>query len=112
MRADMSRPLVRGALLRREILPLNPATANFATYLQLTGLRAVAEGGRFEMGLRCRLLRAVPGPLCCFFHVLGEGGEKPLEGQVLLDDDSPLAAACRGDDLLIAAEHVIPPDPS
>ena len=100
--------MVWGAFLPREMLRLHPATVNFAAYLELTGLRAVLQVDEMHLGLRCRLLRELQRPLCCFFHILDEEEERPLEGRVVLDDGS-LAGARRGDDLLIAAEQAIRP---
>ncbi len=108
MARQARRPLVRGALLHREMLRLHPATANFAAYLELTGLRAILQEDQMHLSVRCRLLREIRGSLCCFFHILGEDGEEPLRGRVALEEGS-LGGSRGGDDLLIRVEQAIRP---
>src|SRR5712692_1647425 len=99
-------PMIRGALLRADMLHLDPATINFAAYLEVTALRAVCREGSLDLHLRWSTLRRLDRTLACVLHAADQDGRAVLQWRIPLENGLP--GARRGDDVLVAVKQGVP----
>ncbi len=100
-------PMIRGSLLRADMLHLAPATINFAAYLEVTALRAVCGDGSLQLHLRGRRLRRLDRRLACVLHAIDQNDRAVLKWRVPLENG--LSGGRPGDEVLVAVKQEIPP---
>jgi len=105
-RKQMAIPTIRGALLRAEMLHLDPVTINFAAYLEVTALRALCTDASLDLHLRWRVLRRLDRPLACVLHALDPNGQALLQWRIPFENGLP--GERRGDEVLVAVKQETP----